>query len=226
MYMIRDIPNEERPRERLLKYGCTNLSNQELLAIVLKTGTSNKSVKELALDILNSINDIGDLKNITVSKLQTIKGIGTVKAIELVAAIELGKRIFVTSNSSLNIFNNALDIWRGTKELFYDKKQEYFYALYFNNKKELLAKKLLFLGTVNKSIVHPREIFKEAYLLSASSIVCIHNHPSGDTKPSKEDIYFTNNLVKIGRIQGIPVLDHIIVSNKSFYSFFANGLIR
>lgn len=226
MYMIRDIPNEERPRERLLKYGCTNLSNQELLAIVLKTGTSNKSVKELALDILNSINDIGDLKNITVSKLQTIKGIGTVKAIELVAAIELGKRIFVTSNSSLNIFNNALDIWRGTKELFYDKKQEYFYALYFNNKKELLAKKLLFLGTVNKSIVHPREIFKEAYLLSASSIVCIHNHPSGDTKPSKEDIYFTNNLVKIGRIQGIPVLDHIIVSNKSFYSFFDNGLIR
>ncbi len=113
-------------------------------------------------------------------------------------------------------------IYEYMKNELIDKSQEYFYALYLDSKKNLIDKKLLFIGTLNKSIVHPREIFKYAYLLSASSIICVHNHPSGDTIPSIDDINLTKNLVKIGKIQGINVVDHIIIGD-NYYSFFENG---
>ena len=227
MYMIRDIPNRERPRERLKKYGSSALSDQELLAIILKSGTHNKSVKNLALDILRTYDDISKLKDITISKLTRIKGIGEVKALELIATIELGKRVFLNTERKERLrLSNAEEIYYYIKDIFLDKKQEYFYALYFNNKQELIDKKLLFIGTINKSVVHPREVFKEAYLYSASSIVCIHNHPSGDTNPSPEDIFFTNNLVTIGKIHGVFVVDHIIIGRNGFYSFYENGKIK
>ena len=111
------------------------------------------------------------------------------------------------------------EIFVNTKYLFNGLKQEHFYCLYFNSKQELIGKKLLFIGTLNNSITHPREVFKEAYKLSAYSIICIHNHPSNDITPSKEDIKFTNNLVRIGKIQGIPILDHIIIGDSKYYSF-------
>ena len=114
-------------------------------------------------------------------------------------------------------------IFEGTRYLFSNLKQEYFYALYFNTKKELIGKKLLFIGTINQSIVHPREIFKTAYKLSASFIVCMHNHPSNDTTPSLADIDLTDKLVRIGKIQGIYVIDHIIVGSDNYYSFFEHG---
>jgi DNA repair protein RadC len=110
--------------------------------------------------------------------------------------------------------------------LLQDQKQELFYCLYFNSKQQLVGKKLLFIGTVNKSITHPREIFKYAYLYSATSIICIHNHPSGDITPSKEDISFTDVLIEIGLIQKIPLLDHVIVSDNNYYSFQDNGKIN
>ena len=116
-------------------------------------------------------------------------------------------------------------IYEYTKYLFYNKKQEYFYCLYFNNKQELINELLLFKGTINKSITHPREIFKEAYRISASGIVCLHNHPSNDTTPSKEDITFTNTLISLGKLQGIPILDHIIVGDNNFYSFYEHSKI-
>lgn len=220
---IKEIPCTERPRERLIRFGSSSLSDAELLSIILKTGTFDKSVKELSLEILKDYKNINDLKDLSIEKLKNIKGIGEVKAITLLASIELGKRIFINGNIKNNMkLNNPEDIWIMTKGLFYGKKQEYFYCLYFNNKQELIERKLLFMGTINKSIVHPREVFKEAYLCSASNIICIHNHPSGDVKPSKEDISFTRNLVEIGRIQSIPVIDHIIVSDNSFYSFREN----
>ena len=109
--------------------------------------------------------------------------------------------------------------------LFHNKKQEYFYCLYFNNKQELIGEKLLFIGTINRSVTHPREIFKEAYRLSASSIVCMHNHPSNDVTPSMEDIDFTNKLVSLGTIQGIPIIDHLIVGQNKYFSFSDNGLL-
>lgn len=225
-YLIKDIKKDERPRERLVKYGPECLSNEELLSIILKTGTKNRSSKMLSLDVLSLINDIEDLSNITINRLLSIKGIGLVKAIEIIATIELGKRIYVRPQKSKCKLSNPYDIYLSQKYLFVDKRQEYFYCLYLNNKNELIERRLLFMGTVNKSIVHPREVFKYAYLSSASSIVCMHNHPSGDVSPSKDDIMFTKALVEIGRLQNIPILDHIIVGEDNYYSFQDEGMIE
>ena len=219
MYKIKEIPINERPRERLKEVGVENLSNKELISIILKTGTKEKNVSDLALDILNNYS-LTDLKNISINNLIKIKGIGEVKAIELVASIELGKRIFLKEKTTKKNLTSPEEIYKYTKYLFHDKKQEYFYALYFNNKQQLLNTKLLFIGTINQSITHPREVFKEAYLLSASSIICLHNHPSNDTTPSHADITFTKALIEIGKIQNIPILDHIIVGDDNYYSFY------
>lgn len=225
--MMRDIPVSERPRERLLKYGVECLSNEELLSIILKSGTKNKSVKMLALELLTEIQSINQLNNITVNKLTSIKGIGLTKAIELISSIELGKMICCDTEQKDKIkITNPQEVFKYTKYLFQDKKQEYFYCLYFDSKQKLIEKKLLFIGTINKSIVHPREVFKHAYLLSASSIICLHNHPSNDTTPSKEDILLTNALVEIGTLQNIPILDHIIVGNYNYYSFSEHNKIK
>ncbi len=220
-YRIRDLPINERPRERLKEVGVTNLSDKELLAIILKNGTKNKNVTDLALDILDKYN-LNDFKNISINDLTSIKGIGIVKATELISSIELGKRIFLREEYKLEKLDNPRIIWESSKYLFDGLKQEYFYCYYFNNKQELITKKLLFMGTINQSITHTREIFREAYKVSASSIVCLHNHPSNDVTPSKEDIMFTERLIRTGNIQGIPVVDHIIVGNDSYYSFYEN----
>ncbi len=224
--LIREISKEDRPRERLLKYGVSNLSNEELLSIILRCGTKNKSVKELSLDILNSFNTINDLKYATINKLIKINGMGLSKSMVIVAMIELCRRIYLSSDENKIRLNNPQSIYEYTKYLFQDKNQELFFCLYFNNKLQLVGKELLFVGTVNKSLTHPREIFKYAYYYSATSIICLHNHPSGDVTPSREDIDFTNALVSIGNIQKIPIIDHIIVSNNNYYSFNNNGKIN
>ena len=149
-----------------------------------------------------------------------IKGIGEVKAMELLTSIELGKRIFLREHKKLIKLDNAKKIWESSKYLFHGLKQEVFYCYYFNNKQELIEKKLLFMGTINSATTHTREVFKEAYLLSASSIICLHNHPSNDVTPSNADIIFTNQLMKTGEIQGIPILDHIIVGESDYFSFY------
>ena len=138
------------------------------------------------------------------------------------AAIELGKRIFLKKEKEKINNNNPLTLYQDNLYLFKGKKQEYFYCIYLDNRNNLIDKKLLFKGTINRSIVHPREIFKEAYLLSASKIVCIHNHPSGDTNPSVEDIRLTKSLIEIGKLQGIYLIDHIIISDNKYYSFYEN----
>lgn len=221
MYKIKELPISERPRERLKEVGVNNLTDKELISIILKTGTKDKNVNELSLDILNKYNLL-DLKDIVLNDLTSIKGIGEVKAIELLASIELGKRIFLKETNKLKKLENAKKIWEDSKYLFNNLKQEYFYCYYFNNKQELIKRKLIFMGTINTSVTHTREIFKEAYLLSASSIVCLHNHPSGDTTPSNEDIIFTRALMKTGNIQKIPVIDHIIVGENTYFSFYEN----
>lgn len=223
--LIKDIKIDERPRERLVNYGASALSNEELIAIVLKTGTKNSSVKTLAREILNMVNDLNELKDMTINRLSQVRGIGKVKAIELIACIELGRRIYTEKKIIKNKLSTPNDIYLNNRHLFIDKKQEYFYCLYLNNKNELIERKLLFMGTVNRSVVHPREIFKYAYLTSASGIICMHNHPSGDITPSRDDIMFTKALVETGRVQGIPVLDHIIVGSDNYYSFSDNGMI-
>ena len=220
--LIKDIPIKERPRERFKLYGKENVSNEELLSIILNTGVKNKSVKALSNSILSKMNDISDLKNMTLNNLKKINGIGEAKAIKILAAIELGKRVYYMNNTHNIKMDSPDKIYEYIKGEVEGLEQEHFYALYLDSKKNLIDKKLLFIGTLNRSIVHPREIFKHAYLLSASSIICVHNHPSGDTIPSKEDMFLTKNLVEIGKMQGIAVVDHIIVGN-NYYSFFENG---
>lgn len=223
-YTIKDFPLEERPREKVKQYGINNVTNKELLSIILKTGTKSINVEDLALSILRKYK-LHELKDVTITELTKIKGIGEVKAIELLAAIELGKRINYKTEEKRKKLNNPEVIFQEMRYLFIDKKQELFYCLYLNEKQELIERKLLFMGTVNKSITHPREVFKEAYRLSASSIICMHNHPSNDLRPSKSDIEFTTSLVEIGKLQGIPVVDHIIVGDSSFYSFYEHNNI-
>lgn len=224
--LIKDFPENERPRERLVKYGAKNLSTNELIAIILKTGIRDFSSKYLANEILKLVKDVSDLKNLTLSKLISINGIGAVKAIEFLAALELGRRVYDYKPLDNNLkCNSAEKIFRHFRSELLGLNQEYFYCLYLNQQKKLIDKKLLFKGTLNRSLIHPREIFKGAYLSSAAYIICIHNHPSGNVIPSNEDINITNSLVEIGKIQGIPIIDHIIIGENNYYSFYENDLI-
>ena len=219
---IKNIPNYERPREKLKQLGKENISISELLSIIIKSGTTNKSVKDISIDLLNKYT-LEDLKDLSIEDLTKFDGIGEVKAIEIIASIELGKRIYLHSPKVLTKLSSPEEIYNETKYLFFNKKQEYFYALYFNSKQELIKTKLLFIGTINQSTIHPREVFKEAYRVSAYSIVIMHNHPTGDITPSKADNYITRTITNIGKIQGIPVLDHIIVSDNNYFSYYDNG---
>lgn len=226
---LKELPNTEKPRERLIKYGKENISNAELIEIILKSGTKKCCLKEISHNILSCVNNINELKNIELNKLSHIEGMSQIKAIELIAAIELGRRvcedkdtkyeklIYCTDPKSIiNYFNN----------LFKGEKQELFYVIYLDNQKKYIDKKLLFKGTVNISLVHPREIFKEAYLLSATYIICIHNHPSGNATPSNNDIDITKKIKQISDIHGINLLDHIIIGNNNYYSFYEDNNLQ
>ena len=218
---LKKIPDEEKPRERLIKYGRENISTNELIEIVLKSGTKKAGIKEISHNIMSSVNNINEFKDMEVNTLMNIDGMSKVKAIELVAAIELGRRVYMDDNyKELVELTNPSAIINYFHNLFNGKKQEYFYVVYLDNQKKYIDKKLLFKGTVNYSLVHPREIFKEAYVLSASYIVCIHNHPSGDASPSSNDIDVTKRIKEIGNMHGISLLDHIIIGDNNYYSFF------
>ena len=225
--LIKDIPLNERPRERLINKGVEYLSNEDLLAILLKTGTKENSVKVLASNILKQLDNISNLKDINLERLIKIKGIGKAKACEILAAIELGKRLNqkIDNLNQIKIYSSN-SIYEYYQDKLKDKLQEFFYCVYLDTKNHIIKDKLLFIGTINESLIHPREIFKEAYLLSASSIICVHNHPSGNVTPSNNDIIMTKQLIEVGKILGIKVLDHIIIGKNNYYSFNDNSLVN
>ncbi len=221
---IKSIPINDRPRERLLEKGSSSLSDAELLVIILGSGNKNKDVKEITESLLSTIKNISELKNLNYQELIKIEGIGKAKACILLSLIELAKRMNQSINTINNkIFNRPDIIYEYFKNKLDNENQENFYCVYLDSKKKIINSKLLFKGTVDRSLVHPREIFKEAYLLSASSIICIHNHPSGNINPSKEDIFLTKMLKEIGNLMGIEISDHIIIGKEEYYSFFENG---
>lgn len=224
MVKIKDIPINERPCERLIINGSECLSDEELLAIILKTGTKGNSAKELGLTLLSKIGGIKNLNDINYEFLKQFKGIGKSKACNLLAIIEISKRINREVDCIKSIkLNNCELVYKFYKEKIGNKKQEYFYCIYLDNQKNIITDKLLFIGTINYSLVHPREIFKEAYLFAASAIICVHNHPGGNPLPSKQDIEITNNLVEIGNLLGIKLIDHIIICKNKYYSFLENN---
>ena len=222
---LKELPVLERPRERLINVGVENLSDEEILAIILKTGSKEMSVKNLSSYILSSLGGIENLKNINYHEVKKIKGIGEAKACTLVALSEIARRMNRKIASIIGTkLNTPLKIFEYYKSKI-NNDQEQFYCIYLDASKKVIEEKLLFIGTANYSLVHPRDVFKEAYLLNATSIICVHNHPSGEVKPSKEDINLTIRLKEIGVIFGIRVIDHIIIGDDKYYSFLENGKI-
>ena len=222
--MVRDVPLAERPRERLLHVGASSLSNAELLAILLRTGSSNESVLMLAQKILAELETLHNLYDVTIEELTKIKGVGPAKAVQLKAAIELGKRIVLQSPIDRVSIRSPKDVSHYIMEDMRYLKQEHFIALLLNTKNQIIGKETVTVGTLNSSLVHPREVFKPAIKKSSSAIIVVHNHPSGDPTPSKEDIDVTNRLIKAGELLGIDVLDHIVIGDNAYISLKEKGL--
>lgn len=218
--LIKDLPECEKPRERMLEYGVENLSNVDLLSIILRNGVKDISVKEVAINILNNIESINDLSSLGVRELSNIKGVGPVKAITLLASIELGKRVSIKEAKANMSLSNKEKIHEVFKKFFINENQEKFLAIFLDNKKCLINYKILFIGTNNASIAHPREVFMEAIKANASAVVVMHNHPSGNVLPSEEDKNITEKLIQSGHMLGIPLLDHIITNGEEYYSFY------
>ncbi|MFK2824529.1 DNA repair protein RadC [Bacillus sp. B190/17] len=224
-FMIRDVPAEDRPRERLITNGASSLSNHELLAIILRTGTKSESVLQLANRLLQTFEGLRLLKEASLEEITSIKGIGKAKAVQIMSALELGRRISQLKFEDRYVIRSPEDGANYVMEEMRFLTQEHFVCLYLNTKNQVLHKQTLFIGSLNASIVHPREVFKEAFRRSAASIICIHNHPSGDPGPSREDIDVTKRLAECGKILGIELLDHLIIGEKKFVSLKEKGYL-
>ncbi|MCA1031918.1 DNA repair protein RadC [Bacillus timonensis] len=223
--MIRDFPQDERPRERLLTEGPESLSNHELIAILLRTGTKSESVLQLSNRLLKHFDGIRLLKGASVEEITAIKGIGTAKAVQILASLELGRRVGRLQYEDRYVIRSPEDAANYVMEDMRFLSQEHFVCLYLNTKNQVLHRQTIFIGSLNASIVHPREVYKEAFRRSAASIICIHNHPSGDPSPSREDIEVTKRLVECGKIIGIELLDHLIIGEHKYVSLKEKGYV-
>jgi DNA repair protein RadC len=223
--MIRDVPKSERPRERLLRDGAESLSNQELIALLLGAGTKTESVLDLAGRVIQHFDGLKLLKEATAVELMEIHGIGEAKAVQLRAALEIGRRIKQFPVEETHVVRSPQDVADYMMEEMRHLKQEHFVALYLNTKNAVLHKKTLFIGSLNASIVHPRELYKEALRYSAASFICLHNHPSGNPEPSQEDIDVTKRLTETGKMLGIELLDHVIIGDRRFCSMKEKGYV-
>ena len=224
-FTIHDLPISERPRERLQKFGVEALSAQEILALILGRGISGESVMITAQRLLSQFGNLTGIASASVEELSQVKGIGIAKASQIKAAVELtnrledyseagGKPLVKTPNDVVNIVRSRLR----------DKKKEYFLALLLDTRSQLIKVSEISIGSLDTSIVHPREVFKEAISASAASVIFSHNHPSGDPEASEDDTELTKRLVKAGEIMGIAVLDHIIIGGKNYLSLKREGL--
>ncbi|MGX7406150.1 DNA replication and repair protein RadC [Aerococcus urinaehominis] len=220
---IHELPNEMKPRERLVINGERSLATYELLAILLGSGSKNRSVLHLAMDILKSFNSLYALKQATYQDLLMIKGIGPAKAVELRAAIELGRRIYGASQEKMGQITSTDQAGQFFVSELHEFQQEQVHVMYLNTKNQIIRYQTLFIGSLNMSVAHPREIFREGVRLAAARLIVGHNHPSGDPSPSQADINFTQRLIANGELIGIEVLDHIIVGGLDFISLKEMG---
>ena len=220
---IKDLPEFERPREKLIKKGAKALKKEELLAILLRTGLKGKNALEVADDILVKYGD-KKLLNASYEELRNIHGVGLTKAAQILAAIELGSRLFKEKSEKEIYINSSED---AIKELAHIKenKKENFVVLYLDARNKLIYKETVSIGSLNANLVHPREVFEPAVRYLAAQIVLAHNHPSGDPEPSEDDLEITKRLVESGKILGIEVIDHIIITKTGFISFKDKNLI-
>ncbi|MBE6086279.1 MULTISPECIES: RadC family protein [Selenomonas] len=226
--MVRDLPPEERPREKLLAYGPSGLSNAELLAILLRSGTRKKSVLRIAEEILARIKEQGlvGMVHISVAELAKIDGVGKVKAATLQAAIELARRLAVQQSAKIQMITGPEDVARYAMPHYRFEQKEHFAVLLLNTKNHVISMPEVSVGSLSASVVHPREVFRAAIDHAAAAMILLHNHPSGDPTPSREDIAVTERLVKAGKIMDIPVLDHVVLGRDRFISLKEKGLLQ
>ena len=220
---IHDVHEADRPRERLIRQGARSLSNQELIAILLGTGTKRESVLTVANRVLINFEKLHNLKHATLEEMTEIKGIGEAKAVLLLAAIELGRRLASKDLEERFTIRSPEDAATFLMQDMTSLQLEHFVCLFLNVKNQVLHKQTIFVGSLNASIVHPREIFREAVKRSAASIICSHNHPSGIPTPSPEDIDVTTRLYEAGKIVGVDLLDHVIIGDHQFISMKEKG---
>ncbi len=223
MKKMRDLPNHDRPREKLASRGAEALTDVELVALLLGRGVKGRDVSQIAGDVARYLDDTGGSP--TYRELRMIEGIGEAKACEIMACFELGRRYFVDDEEIVGSrIKNPEDViplvskWR-------DKKQEYFICITLNGAGEVIERRVVTIGILNQSLVHPREVFSEAITDRAASVILVHNHPSGTLEPSSQDISITRQLIEAGTILGIRVLDHIIITKKSYVSLRELGHI-
>lgn len=215
---LRDYHDEVKPRERCEKHGVEALSYQELLAIVLRTGSKDKNVLELSREVLLNFDNLFELKKASLEELKEIDGIGPVKAIELQAAIELGRRLTIDERKKSEPIISSVELGEQLILEMKDLEQEHLVVMYLNTKNEVLKRQTIFIGSLNQSVAHPREIFKVAVKCSTARIIIAHNHPSGNPEPSEQDITFTKRIVDCGKLMGIEVLDHLVIGENSYVS--------
>ncbi len=224
-YTIKDMPQNERPREKMKEQGPEKLSNAELLALILRTGCQEETAVHLAERIILHAGGLRFLPDCTLEELQQLKGIGLAKAVQVRAALELGKRLALSTRPVSVTVTSPQDVAHYLMEEMRYYRKEYFRIVLLNTKNQIISVEDVSVGSLNSSIVHPREIFNHPVKKSAASILLVHNHPSGDPSPSQEDLEVTKRLMEAGSILGIQVLDHLIVGDGRYLSFKEEGLL-
>ena len=226
---IKNWPEDERPREKLIKTGSVSLTNSELLAIVLRTGFGSPTRKQSALDLAKNLllqyKNLNEISEMSVTELAEIKGIGLAKAAQIMASFEIGKRMAAEKNGSNISFRCSEEVANYYIPLLKDLKNEQFRLVMLNIKNRIIREVMISQGSLTSSIVHPREVLKIAIKASAASVIFLHNHPSGDPEPSIDDIEITNRLCKSCSIIGINVLDHLIIAENGYFSFKQKNML-
>ncbi len=226
---IKNWPEDERPRERLLRFGADELSTAQLLAIILRTGGRNKSALELAREILVKFNNLKEIEDASIAEFSELKGIGAAKIAQIKAAFELGKRLIANekrNTSQQPCFKNSGQVYTYYMPKFYGLKKEKFLCTLLDTKNRVFKETTVSEGTLTSSLVHPREVFRYAIKEAAASVLFVHNHPSGDPSPSRDDIDITKRLIETGKIIGINVLDHIIIGDGRYLSLVESGYLK
>ena len=222
---IKELPEDDRPREKLLKYGAEQLSNSELIALVISSGTKKRTAVELSQDILSYFDGLKGLFNLRAEEIKQIKGIGVAKASQLRAVIELSKRLHIANSDVKKVIKNPQNVVGILMPELRFLKHEVFGVVLLDTKNQVISTPRISKGGLSSSIVHPREVFKEAIRRSSAAIILYHNHPSGKPEPSQEDIKITNRLIKAGKLIGIEVLDHVVIGDNVYISMKEKGII-
>lgn len=225
MAILKDLSNMEKPREKALQFGLRSLSSAELIALILRTGTKGKSVVELGQEVLTKTGGLSGLAKSDIYELSEISGISKVRALELLACFEMTRRIRYEEALNTNVMQTPKAIIQWLELEIGTSHKEQFLVLFLDVHCRMISYEILFEGTTDRSQVYGREIFREALVRGCTNLILVHNHPSGDVSPSSSDLQLTGKLIKMGKLMGVRVCDHLIVSEKSYCSFHECGLM-